>query len=773
MKLNNLHIANFRGATKPVTIEFNPNKNITMIFGENGNGKTTICDALICLLTDQIGSLDDKSSTINSLIKSIDTDEEAIIRLSTDVKTYEAKIPKFSSSIRKPLNIQYPNIFSLRRKQVINLVEAQPAQRYNALKDFVDIDNIIASEEELRELIRDLTRENENRLSQIQNSESVLETTWKQIGSPQNDYLSWAESQSKIDINKIKIQIDKIKSILRMWISIEDSYNELFIDYTEREKIKKDIEIEQEKLKSIEINYQNQSTSLINLLRNARDYVKTAEVIELCPVCNNEIEKGNLIHTLDHQINSMQELRIQYDLCAQLSKEVDQVNNIVSKVEIQLNTFLISFEPILQPYKSKYPQIDNFISQISDDIDQNIACLNSNFDALKNFVSMAEDANLAKSKELDQLIPIKDSYNNIIENRAKFERLEKLKTKANQALEFVESIRKEFYESELASISDEVDRMYQIIHPEEGIGHIQLSLNPKRRGSLDLQADFHSSSNITPQSVYSESHLDTLGICIFLGLAKKYSNGDSILILDDLVNSVDENHLDRFIELLHQETEHFSQIILTTHYRPWRDRYFYNRAPGGHVHFLELRDWSKENGVRIYRNTEVLDELKNRISDPEKFNRSIIATESGRILENILDFLAVKYVCRLPRKLKNDFTLRELLDSFPKKLLKNMYCEQLRDINGKLTSISTVQLEPFINRLKELSLIRNMVGAHFNLEGSMVSNQDVEEFGRLTLSFSEALTCPESGSFPNRNTSGSYWESKSGRIRLYPLGQPE
>ncbi|MBK7816426.1 MAG: AAA family ATPase [Sphingobacteriaceae bacterium] len=71
MKLNKLYLKSFRGATNPVTIEFDSNKKITMIFGENGNGKSTIADALICLLTDNKGSLDDKSSVDISFLKSL------------------------------------------------------------------------------------------------------------------------------------------------------------------------------------------------------------------------------------------------------------------------------------------------------------------------------------------------------------------------------------------------------------------------------------------------------------------------------------------------------------------------------------------------------------------------------------------------------------------------------------------------------------------------------------------------------------------------------
>jgi DNA repair exonuclease SbcCD ATPase subunit len=47
MKLLKLGIRSFRGATQPVVIDFDTDKKITMIFGENGNGKSTIADAIV------------------------------------------------------------------------------------------------------------------------------------------------------------------------------------------------------------------------------------------------------------------------------------------------------------------------------------------------------------------------------------------------------------------------------------------------------------------------------------------------------------------------------------------------------------------------------------------------------------------------------------------------------------------------------------------------------------------------------------------------------
>src|SRR4051794_18069417 len=94
MKMKTLSIKSFRGATKPVRVEFDLSKNITMIFGENGNGKTTISDALVCLCKDgEVGSIQDKTSTDKSYLCSIGAQpQDAQIELETDTSKFVAKL---------------------------------------------------------------------------------------------------------------------------------------------------------------------------------------------------------------------------------------------------------------------------------------------------------------------------------------------------------------------------------------------------------------------------------------------------------------------------------------------------------------------------------------------------------------------------------------------------------------------------------------------------------------------------------------------------------
>ncbi|MBP7325430.1 MAG: AAA family ATPase, partial [Alicycliphilus sp.] len=58
VSLGGIKIEGLRGAAKPVELTFEKGKKLTIIYGENGTGKSTICDALDLLGNGKVGSLD-------------------------------------------------------------------------------------------------------------------------------------------------------------------------------------------------------------------------------------------------------------------------------------------------------------------------------------------------------------------------------------------------------------------------------------------------------------------------------------------------------------------------------------------------------------------------------------------------------------------------------------------------------------------------------------------------------------------------------------------
>ena len=777
MKLNNLHIKSFRGATKPLTVHFSQNKPITLIYAENGNGKTSITDSLVCLCTNGIGSLDDKSNKDDSFLKSLgSSNSDLLIQLQTDTQVYKATLSSTANKIVKTPNTGLPKLSALRRSQITSFIEDPPSKRYEVLSSFIDVSNIQKSESELKKLITATDRDYNASTRSLSDAQDTLTNIWNKEGKPLGDLNAWIASEIKKDILKLAEELGKNNSALTAWNTLQSTVQQIKAEKPKFDIAANNLKTAEANLKIHKDQNPNSESELLSILNETKSFLGRVASLEKCPVCEKENEKEALLKSVNGRIVKMQELNKLTQLVISSKAEREKwYNRLMSQTEPfqkQLISFKTSsaelksfnFSTLLEKIISSGETKDNFKEYLAVEVQ------------LVTEVEKLKKHNESVNKSHSQYNAIKSNTEAITNLTKKCTGLSGLLKLSKDSLAILEASRKQHIDSVLSSISGEIERMYQSIHPNEGLGNIKLFLNHNYQGSLNLTANFYTQADITPQSVYSESHLDTLGICIFIALAKRESDQDMILVLDDVVMSVDEKHLDRIIDLIHSESQHFSHIFITTHYRPWRERYRNNRAPNANVQFVELRGWTKERGITLAKPQLVLDELKWFLSTPENFHRENLAGTAGRFLEAILDFLSYNFQCRLRRKPGNDFTLSELLDCFSKDLLKLLKVQKMQLLpDGKYHKIDfthEIFLKEHIDAIKNLKAVRNQVGAHFTFDGALVSDTDIEDFANATIQLTELLICPINGNLPDKNKSGSYWETKSGSIRLFPLNEP-
>ena len=345
---------------------------------------------------------------------------------------------------------------------------------------------------------------------------------------------------------------------------------------------------------------------------------------------------------------------------------------------------------------------------------------------------------------------------------------QKLLDDLKAALAIVMQQRKDYVEEILADISAEVQTLYSKLHPNERIGRVKFFLKPNAIGSLEFDAQFQDVINLPPQAYYSESHLDTLGICVFLALAKHFKTDNTVVVLDDVLTSVDGPHLDRFMALLHDQTKQFGQVIITTHYRPWRDRYRWAKGSVANTQVIELGPWSLDNGLQTGEFLTAVDELKTILTAP-RFDRQVAASKAGIVLESLLDFITLKYRCSIPRNARNEYTLGDLVGGVDAKLGKELRCRRPLVAGGPKTD---VLLKPFFDAAAASQWIRNSVGCHFNSLGSEVCDGEVKDFGNAVLVLASHLICDDCKTLPTRRLLGLFWQCKCGQLELYPLVYP-
>ena len=141
-RVEKLSLRNFRGATCPVEVEFDTSNPITMIFGENGTGKSTFVDAIDFVCNQKHGSLSDRSSTspkahLPSLgSKARDIDISLVYGSHTWSGSLGTQGPQTTGPDGRPV------ARVLRRSQILQLIDEQPKKRYEVLQSFITVPNI-------------------------------------------------------------------------------------------------------------------------------------------------------------------------------------------------------------------------------------------------------------------------------------------------------------------------------------------------------------------------------------------------------------------------------------------------------------------------------------------------------------------------------------------------------------------------------------------------------------------------------------------------------
>ena len=772
MKLKKIHIEKFRGAIKPLSLPLDASKNITMIFAENGNGKSTISDALICCLSDkkEMGSLDDKSiphaEKRKSLLALNAENHELKIVIETDANTFTTSFDGQSFSTTNADS--KPKIAHLRRSQISKLLEAKPAERYDEVSDFIDVDNLLKCEVALAQTIKTEEIILVTVIEMITNSKELIEKNWTDAGKPGNKWEDWLIPIIKKDIGIIEARKKLLDDVLSKWKYTIDTKEEITTKIATIDTSQ--IELEEVNEEILKIGSAANQTKLLAVLKSAKGFIMPIDNIDKCPVCANDIEKEDLIKSLSIRIEEMNNLSLLLSRQTAIQKEIDRLNNNALN---DLRQVIDRLKPMSEKLKLSESSISSFIDDLVLKFEEEEQ-LNNKFrivysegiDVIKPQVNILKAEFGEINSEFEQYEILKNSYENLIEKTAEADAKNELITRLKRAYAIVSEERKAFIDEELDSITEEVNRMYAVIHPNEEIGNLKLFLKKSARKSLEVKSKFYGREDISPQALYSESHLDTLGVCIMLALAKKGSDGNMILVLDDVLTSVDHPHLNRFVNLIHDEAAHFGHIFITTHYLPWKEMYRHGRADKSDMEFFELKKWDIDNGIS-YQNVKTLSQELEYLLNLEYTDRQAISSKCGVIIEMYLKYLAKKYQCKLPLRDPAEYTMGEYVDCF-KSTLKKQLISSVQQSDGEP---NTCNIGELITKLKQYITTRNMIGAHFNTMAEHIGDADIAELVALTKKLYRSLECPKTHNLPNRRT-GSYWMTKNETVKLEPLLHP-
>lgn len=780
-RIERLVVENYRGSSTRLQLDFDTDKPITLLFGENGTGKTTIVDALDAVGNCSKGSLEDKSST------------QARDHLPTiGKKPADIRIEVFSGAISWKASLAgnnlttnpalRPKIRVLRRSHLQRLIEAQPAQRYEALQHFIDVGKIERSENALKDAATSAKNDLDAAVRRRVEADSQLQKVWEAEGKPGSGAVEWAKDVAAQDTAKLEQDVQSLRLLYTTVTKAEAALAELQEAQVVADQGNNEVQqVEQEIAKLPGIDAQN-TISLAGILQKVGQHLQVGTHPDECPVCRQGIPLDELkldVQTRLADLKQYDELRIKRDTAGQnflvANQLVDgKVSVLFTAARALLNcTYNCVIEIVIAVgiKQADYPELSKQNGAIQIDALQESEQLIGIFSALKQDII---DAGQSISKQTGLVSSIRVQYEQVQESAIATVELTKLQTALNEAYNIVRLTRIEFTQKILDQIASECNRLYAVIHPNEPIAISRLALDVGKRASLSQAATFQGHSDVPPQAYFSESHLDTLGFCFWLALVKRDSpKNDAVVVLDDVFTSVDSQHINRIAQLITDERKHFDQVIIATHQRLWRDIYRYQHGAGKLTQMIELQRWSLSKGISNFKTRLAVDELIAAIG-AAPFDRQIAAAKAGVLLEAILDYLALQYRCRVARTHDGSYTLGELLDGTESLFKKLEVHRPDVDAAGQLYNppkYVSCKNEAITSQIRGLTFLRNQVGAHFNVAGAAVADADVQDFADLTVKLAQALSCPTCGQIPGKKMATHFQCSCTApsEVRMQPL----
>jgi recombinational DNA repair ATPase RecF len=772
-----LYLDAFRGAVKPFTFLFQrtkgARKHITILYGPNGSGKTTLVDALDVLANDN-SSLSDKSlgSVGNKPLVSVGRSaHETIVRLETTTGRWTATLD--GNKVKVSPTTSLPTIRVLRRTDLAGLLNEAAGKRYERFGKFIDTAVIEKGEAALRKALSAAKISYEGAAQQYSQIVADLTTEWETAGKPEGTLKAWAKAVKDASLDeKTKWKND--------WDSVVAQANTLASEAAALTKSRELLQTARAQFSAAQTAQQNAREAvtdetlrdLTGLLREAKHFIQQHPDQSICPLCEQPAAAMSISQRIDARMATLSGVEKAEQLLNSANQALktgeSTIANDTERTAAALSNFIQAFHSDLRsPFAA-------FTGSLSDRM-ENFAKESGSEDVIALAGAIALHLNTIATRaraERDLLqseISRHDSMVRRISEAQRHKRIrdsqDKMHRRLEAALVVVDRERKAYVEGLLAAISQEASDIYDSIHPDEELGKVKFILDPNKRASLSVAGPFLSQAETNPAAYYSEAHVDTLGFAIVMADALRQSPENTILVLDDVISSVDEVHMERLVRSLYQVSSRFAHVLVTTHYRPWKEKFRMGLLRHKDADIIELYDSPITEGLAIGSlrrpERELLRELLASGEDLQS-----IAAKAGVLLEQLLYFIAHVYACPLPcGKHQDGWTLGEYLNGMNKELKKAMNTQRSNG-EGALTG-EAVKIGEMLDELGKHAKLRNVVGCHFNQLAAMLPESDAMKFGTEVLALADALV-DHDGELPTNDEAGQCWASSSGGLRLYP-----
>jgi len=777
--ISRLNVAGFRGIPLPgASLIFD--KRSMLLFGENGTGKSSFVDAIEKLLCGRVSTLDGRAQGMSSdrqgpHIRAGASGPSISLVFSNPDFTYslEGETPSSPNGLAGYLSAAKEDLFILRRRDILNFIESQPRVRYAFLRPFLPLVGIQEVENAMREARAKANESAENARARVaQLADSIRKTLG--IGEePTKDGLVVAICKILGEVGcKSIASLEETSGAL----SLLDQELAKFGDTAVAGRLLNAMGSVRDLLDATTPDTLSQLTEACRKLREkeaAESKVFYERVLEdgikwireenraACPLCENPIDPAATIAKVQARLDSMRELiSLRNQASSGLTRAIASVRAMTESLAKARKSLSAPGLPSHTIQPQSLTEFSAVLATLDLEIQKGLG--NLDLDALGRSIGVlrpespekASIATIAGSLQAalqalpspdraKQLLSARQRIDSAAEGWSQLETLKAASKAANAEAAQADTVyqralesRREVVQELFDKLSDDIDGIYTGLHPDESHGRIQLEVREIGQGSANLRCSFYEKSDEDPRGYYSDAHLDTLGISIFLALRrwhrKRYPEFN-LLILDDVLTSIDSAHAVRLSSLLLKEFDKY-QVLLTTHDRIWfeRSQDIQSRC-GVSANYVNkvIHKWTIDEGPDLREPQDERERLKELLADgaPEE-----IASMAGRLLEHVLQEMRYSLSLSVQAKRSERYEVGELWPPFHKGVRKNY-------------QTFYVQTRSVLDSLDLNWPVRNWVGAHFNEWAKHTSRQDTVRFGEAVAGLFDAVFCPQCRKF--------------------------
>jgi len=566
-KLRYLKAEAFRGARFDLPLDFTKNHKSIAIFGENAAGKSTITDALEWFIHDSVHHLRREDCKLEALRHVLTKDEDASMvevrfdgkdregrkSLSAELKTTTSYTNEMVGDL---LNELKNDRFILRHADIIQFLDKAKGKKREVIAQIIGYDEITQFRSIIQQARNTLQKDGTytGAKQQSQNLESEMVLAIGQIVPNRASFL---------EIAKITLAPFDLKTTVTDEASYSNALEELLGLGKSAEKIraaerlgqleracndlKDDIDqlVRDDKAFTEKYNALTKERESLNELRLSDFLAKGKAVIEdeaftddECPFCLSPYDRSKLQTEVERRLSEMAELQSKLEETKSLKDSLlDVAKTAGIKVRAISNEYkdLEDYSALITAASDATQHLRDFYRAVATAFDAiEVVEPSEEFSTVLNGLRHQCETVSKQSREAAKKLDLTELEKQVAGALIKLQNLSNQVRAFEKSQHIIDAFEAQFLtlstifdrfivvqnaalQAVLDSISEDVGAFYSKLHPNESVDKVRLAMVGEE--GVEFEYSFHGMPTQPPQKYLSESHLNSLGVVLFLANA--------------------------------------------------------------------------------------------------------------------------------------------------------------------------------------------------------------------------------------------------------------